>query len=120
MSAGKKDKELLELIGIKISPTLKQAIEEESKALEIPPSTYARQLLSLGWRTRHEAPVAKNPREQIMIDRFNELPMHKQEDIMVIMEALRDKHLEDLKRIEDTEAAEKLFDKPPVKKIDDN
>src|SRR5262245_20956449 len=85
----KPEKELLENLGLKITPALKAAIERESEALEITPGTYARQLLQIGWRAREGAPVAKNPREQKLIDAFNAMPINRQEDILAIIDALQ-------------------------------
>lgn len=92
MSAGKKEKQSLALLGVKITPALKEAIEEAGEALGIAPSTYARQLLMIGWRSRHEAPVEKNPREQVLVDRFRELPVTAQEDIVAMVKALHQKY----------------------------
>ena len=88
-----KGKESLELLGIKIEPALKKAIEAEGNALGIPMSTYARQLLITGWQLRHEAPVSKNPREAILLDWFNDLPIREQENILAMVKALHKKHV---------------------------
>lgn len=115
MSESKKEKDVkesLELMGIKISSGLKDAIEKESDSLQIKPGTYARQLLILGWKSRHEAPVAKNPREQILIDRFSELPIDQQEDVVAIVETLYKKYVEDM------EVEKLLKGKPLVTQMD--
>lgn len=87
-----KGKDSLELLGIKIDPALKRSIEDEGNALGVPMSTYARQLLIIGWQARHNAPISKNPRESILIGWFNELPIDEQENVLLITEALHRKH----------------------------
>ena len=87
-----KGKDSLELLGVKVDPALKAAIETEADALGIAMSTYARQLLITGWRSRHEAPVAKNPRELILTELFNNLPLSEQENVITMVEALHKKH----------------------------
>ena len=89
----KKGKESLENVGVKIDPSLKKAIEEESSALGITAGTYARQLLMTGWQVRHQAPISKNPREQILIDLFNDLPIGEQENVVAMVDALHKKHV---------------------------
>jgi hypothetical protein len=87
-----KKKESLENIGVKVDPLLKRAIEDESGSLRIAAGTYTRQLVELGWQIRHELPIAKNPREQILLSWFNELPIGEQENVMAMVEALHKKH----------------------------
>lgn len=86
-----KGKESLELLGVKVDPALKKAIEDEGDALGIPMSTYARQILIVGWQSRHETSIAKNPREQILVAWFNELPIGDQETVLTMVEALHKK-----------------------------
>jgi hypothetical protein len=92
MARPKHQKESLENIGVKVEPALKKAIEDESSALRIAAGTYARQLIILGWQSRHGAPVTQNPREIILINWFNELPIPEQENLLTIAEALHKKH----------------------------
>jgi hypothetical protein len=106
MSRPKNHKESLENLGVKVDPTLKKAIEDESKALRIAPGTYTRQLVILGWQCRHGAPVAQNPRERMLMDWFNELPIIEQETLLTITEALYKKHAR--------KSAESLNSIPPI------
>ena len=88
-----KGKESLALLGVKIDPALKSAIEDEGNALGVPMSTYARQLLITGWQSRHNAPISKNPRESILLEWFNDLPIREQENVLIMVEALYKKHV---------------------------
>jgi hypothetical protein len=89
MPRSKANKASLENLGVKVEPSLKRAIEDEGKALGIAPGTYSRQLVVLGWQARHNAPVSKNPREQMLINLFNELSVEDQERVLAIVQALQ-------------------------------
>ena len=119
----KKGKESLENVGVKVDPSLKKAIEEESSALGVTAGTYARQLLITGWQARHQAPIAKNPRELILIELFNDLPIGEQENVVAMVEALHKKHVPGTRRIvrlDKMEDLEKLGGPHPVRERDDN
>jgi len=107
----RKGKESLENIGVKIDPALKKAIEEESNALGITTGTYSRQLLITGWHSRHNAPIAKNPREQILIELFNELPINDQEIVLAIIEAINNRARTAPEPLEDEPIPRRSIDK---------
>ena len=105
---------MLENVGLKVDPSLKRSIEEESSALGITAGTYARQLLITGWQSRHQMPIAKNPRESILLGWFNELPIAEQENVLAMVEALHKKHVKEASKIVDIKDV-----RPDAKKIND-